>query len=347
VAVAIAFFALGLAAGTASLRPVLPAGGAPDERVEIKLDHLRRHGERYDTLFVGSSRTFRGFVPAVFDAATAAAGVPTHSYNLGVPGSRATEVWRLLERVAAVRPTGWRTVFVDPEGFEVLLDEGNHLARSVIDWHDLETTLLVTDYIREQQGGRASTGQKLWMHAVSCAYNLAGVGRALPAVDRALGVRADPEWVAETLGPALDGYAPQDRECKRGFKQDREVFADRVDDLVLQTEAEPGEPAPQALQVFARIEDRIEALGARAVFVAQPGMFVNHDLVAAARAGTIGTRVRLDQPQRFPDLFAFEARYDFNHLNALGAERYTRHLAEAWLALPTGRGGAGAKGSEQ
>jgi hypothetical protein len=57
--------------------------------------------------------------------------------------------------------------------------------------------------------------------------------------------------------------------------------------------------------------------------------------------------VRLDQPQRFPDLFAFEARYDFNHLNALGAERFTRHLADAWLALPTGRGGAGAEGSEQ
>ena len=332
-AASLAFFGLGLALGAVALRPALPVAGAPGERVEIKLEHLRRHGERYDTLFVGSSRTFRGFVPSVFDSATAAAGSPTHSFNLGVPGSRAMEIVRMLERVERLRPEGWRTVFVDPEGFEVLLDEANYLSRAVIDWHDLETTRLVCDYIRETQGGRPGTGRKLWMHALACAYHLGGVGRALPWVDRGLGVRADPEYVAETLGPELDGYAPQDREFKKGFKAKAEEYAERVEDLARQA---PSGPAPQAVRAFERVRRGIERLGARPVFVAQPGMYLNGDLVLAAEAGGLGTLLRFDQPERFPGLYAFEARFDFNHLNRAGAEAFTRDLAQAYLALDTG-----------
>ena len=322
-------FALGGLLGAALLAPLLPVGAEPDARAEIKLAHLRRAGAAYDTLFVGSSRTFRGFSPEVFDAATAAAGAPTRSFNLGVPGSRATEISRLLERVAEIRPGGWRTVFVDPEGFEVLLDEENYLSRPVIDWHDLETTWLVCDYIRETQSGSAGLFGKLRMHAVSCAYRLARVGRALPWVDGWLGIEADPERVEETLGPLRDGYVPQGRELKRGFKKELEEYAGRVAEL---GQATPGRPAPQALRVFQEIARQIEALGARPIFVAQSGLYLNGDLVAAAESGALATLLRFDQPERFPDLYEIEARFDSNHLNALGAERFTRHLAAAYLA---------------
>ena len=345
-AVALACFAGGLVASTWLLRPGLPAGGPPDERVEIKLAHLAAHPDRYDTLFVGSSRTFRGFVPAEFDAVTAEAGVPTRSLNLGVPGNRALETQRVLERVRRIQPDGWRTVFVDPEGFEVLLDEGNYLARAVIDWHDLPTTLLVTEYIRANDEGsgagserrRAGTREKLRLHAVACAYNLTGVGRALPWVDRLLGIAPDPVWLAETIGPDADGYAPQQREQRKGFKRQAQDYLDRVGDLEDQNRAlDPdAEPAPQPAETFRRIQERIEALGARAVFVAQPGMYLNRDLVLAAERGRIDTLLRFDQPSRFPELYALEARYDFNHLNPSGARRFSRALARAYVELEVG-----------
>jgi hypothetical protein len=327
-AAALCCFALGSALSGAIVRPRLPEGGEPGGRAEIKLAHLRSSTARYDTLFLGSSRTFRGLSPRVFDAVTAEAGAPTSSFNLGVPGTRATEVLRLLERLSRVRPDGWRTVFVDPEGFEVLLDESNYLSRPVIDWHDLETTRLVCDYIRETERGRSR--RKLWMHGVSCAYHLAGVGRALPWVDGWLGIEADPERIAETLGPLGDGYVPQERGMRRGFRRELDEYAGRVADL----EAAPlAAAAPQAVFLFREIERRIEALGARAVFMAQPGLYLNSDLVQAARAGAVDTLLRFDEPARFPDLYEPAARFDANHLNALGAERFTRHLAEAYLAL--------------
>ena len=335
-AAALACFALGGLLAAVLLGPALPEGAEPDARSEIKLEHLRREGARYDTLFVGSSRTFRGFSPQVFDAATAAAGAPTCSFNLGVPGSRATEIARLLERVAQIRPGGWRTIFVDPEGFEVLLDEENYLSRPVIDWHDLETTLLVCGYIRESQGARAGVLRKLWMHWVSCAYHVAGVGRALPWVDGLLGIEADAERRAQTLGPLGDGYVPQERELKRGFRKELEEYDGRVAELGLAAPDGPTRAAPQAVRVFQGIERQIEALGARPVFVAQAGLYLNGDLVAAAESGALATLLRFDQPEHFPDLYGVEARFDSNHLNALGAERFTRHLAAAFLALGEG-----------
>ena len=335
VAVSLLFAGAGLVGGTALLRGHLPAGGSPDERVEIKLAHLREHPGRYDTLFIGSSRTFRGFVPSVFDAATAAAGRPTRSFNLGVPGSRALETLRLVERVGRIQPGGWSTIFVDPEGFEVLLDEGNYLSRAVIDWHDLETTRLVSNYIRASQGGREGTDEKLRMHALSCAYNLAGIGRALPWVDELLGVQATPEWRAETLGPKLDGYAERERELRRGQKQRAEEYRERVADLNVQNDElerdAAARAAPEPLEVYRAIQGRIEALGARPIFVAQPGMYLNRDLVLGAAAGELETLLRFDRPAQHPELYEFEARYDFNHLNHEGAERFTRLLAATFL----------------
>ena len=330
------FFA-GVALGAAALRETLPAGGSVTDRAEIKLAHLARSDTPYDTLFIGSSRTFRGFVPGVFDALTAAAGRPTHSFNLGLPGHRAPEALRLVERVARIRPDGWRTIFVDPEGFEVLLDERNHLSRAVIDWHDLATTRLVTGYMRENPGdgprGNAMRAAA-WRHVTSCAYNLAGVGRGLALADRALGIEPDPDEVAETLGPSLDGYSPRKRQQSRDFKQLHQEFEDRVEDLARQEdELEPGPPARQPEEVFTRIQERIEALGARPVFVAQSGLYLNADLLLAARAGSVRTLLRFDQRELAPELYELEARFDSNHLNATGAERFTRALAEAWLAL--------------
>ena len=65
---------------------VLVAGGAILYRVDPfrevsmvreKWDHWEKHKDEYDTVFIGTSRTYRGISPADFDEVTAAAGMPT------------------------------------------------------------------------------------------------------------------------------------------------------------------------------------------------------------------------------------------------------------------------------
>jgi hypothetical protein len=131
---------------------------------------------------------------------------------------------------------------------------------------------------------------------------------------------------------------PQERELKRGFKRELDEYGGRVAELGQAPDGPdgPARAAPQAVRVFQEIERQIEALGARPVFVAQAGLYLNGDLVAAAQSGALATLLRFDQPERFPDLYEVEARFDSNHLNALGAERFTRHLAAAYLGLGEG-----------
>jgi len=323
-----------------ALRPVLPAGDTRTARAEIKLEGLAGEIDQIDTLFLGSSRAFRGFVPELFDRLAAEGGHPTRSFNLGVPGSRAMELLRLLERVEELDPPHLRWVFLDPEGFEVLLEERNYLSRAVVDWHDLETTLLVSRYIRRTKGESAAADRKVRMHAMSCAYNLTNVGRALRWTDALLGQVPSAADLRESLGPARDGYVPQvaggkgreERTHARGFRTHLDEYEGRVEDLATRR-APPGDPAPEALELYRRLRERVEAMGATAIFVAQPGLYVQHDLVAAAESGELGHLLAYDDPRAVPELYELEARWDANHLNPEGARRFTRLLAADFLGL--------------
>jgi hypothetical protein len=334
-------FHLGLFSATClaavlALRPLLPAGDVASSRTEIKLAHVRDHAGEIDTLFFGSSRAFRGFVPEVFDRLTAAGGTPTRSFNFGVPGSRAMEIHRTLERLAALDTRGLRWVFVDPEGFEVLLQERNYLSRAVIDWHDLETTQLVCAYIRETT--ELGRDEKIRLHRTSCAYNLAGVGRGLGWIDALLG-RPTAEELASALGPAGDGYVPYPRPQHFAFRNKGiPDYEGRVRDLAA-AELEPGPAHPQPLEVFRRIEARVRDLGATAVFVTQPSLHLQRDLIRAAEAGEVTHLLRYDDPALAPELFAPENHFDSNHLNRAGGERFTERLAADFLALVEREGG--------
>jgi hypothetical protein len=332
----LALFSSSFALTALALRPVLPAGDTRTARAEIKLEHLRSELGEVDTLFLGSSRAFRGFQPRLFDRLTSEGGHPTRSFNLGVPGSRAMELLRMLERVEELGPSRLRWVFIDPEGFEVLLEERNYLSRAVVDWHDLGTTKLVVDYIRRTRGEGPGADRKVRMHATACAYNLINVGRALRWTDTLLGVEPSAEEVLASIGPEGDGYVPQDptgaRSNAKGFRTKRAEYEERVEDLRT-SRARTGPPAPEAIDLFQRLEQRIEAMGATAIFVTQPGLYLQHDLIAAAEDGTLRRLLRYDDPDVVQELYEVEVRWDSNHLNPEGARRFTQRLASDFLPL--------------
>jgi hypothetical protein len=346
-------FAAAFAATTYALRGALPGGGGHrretrhDEererergepegnRTEIKLEHFRRHGDQYTALFLGSSRTFRGFVPEVFDRGMRERGIESRSFNFGVPGARAVEVLHLLGRIAACEPRGVELVLVDPEGLSVLIDERNFKARSVIDWHDPPTTALIAAYVLEADRGRGDE-RELWArHWIACAYNVTNVGRGLAWVDGWLGIAPDPELVAQTLGPRLDGYVAQGEESGELAPRARRFQQKKLQDYLRQVdefraaELSSDPPAPAALELFRRIEARVRALGAAPVFVAQPGLYLQEDLIHAAERGDVATLLRFDGPDRYPELYAVENRFDANHLNDAGARVFTELLARA------------------
>src|SRR5688572_27502291 len=66
--------------------------------VSAKVQWLQEHGDEYDVIFLGSSRTFRQIVPELFDRLMAAASHPVKTFNLGVDGMRPPEDTYVLEQ---------------------------------------------------------------------------------------------------------------------------------------------------------------------------------------------------------------------------------------------------------
>lgn len=354
----------GFALAAVGLGPALGLGGSGggggphDSRLEIKFAEFAARKDEFDTLFLGSSRTFRGFDPQQFDELTAAGGRPTRSFNFGVPGMRAMEIDRLLERVDELAPAQLRWIFVDPEGLQILLEEQNALAREVIDWHDPTRTRLICTYALTSLGdtpSRERATRLLRPHVIAAAYHLAGVGRGLTLVDRLLGQMPDPAWVDETLGPRRDGFVPYGSESavgaergaagtvRRGRRHRRFLRQLGTYEALLEdyraSEPAAGAAHPQALQAFESIAARVEALGARIVFVTQPGLYYQEDLIRAAAAGEVTTLLRFDQPAALPELYDPAQRWDPNHLNHLGAALFTELLAAQFLQLDDAREG--------
>jgi hypothetical protein len=325
-------FAAAFAATCWLLRERLP-GGTGLERTETKFEHFAAHRDDFELLFFGSSRTFRGFDPELFDRELAQRGRTTRSFNFGLPGSRAVEVQHLLGRVVALEPRNVRVVLVDPEGLSALPDHRNFRARAVIDWHDLEMTSLVSSFVLESERDPWRKTELLWAHWTSCALNLTNVGRGLGWIDRALGRRPPADFVAETVGRRGDGYSPLGEEGaelgRRGkrFKSKRvEDYLERLAEFSAQGVSDQP-PSAAAIALYRRIERRSRELGALTIFVTQPALYLQDDLIQAHERGEVAHLLRYDSPELYPELYAPENRYDDTHLNEDGAQIFTALLA--------------------
>ena len=327
-------FGAAFVASTAGVRAVAGGSDSHDSRREVKFREWAEHRDEFDTLFIGSSRTFRGFDPVLFDELMAEAGRPTRSFNFGIPGARIMETDRVLERVVKLRPEGLRLIVLGPERLPILLSDQNALTRPVIDWHDLERTRLVCSYAMDREDNQ----EKLWAilepHLVAAFYNLIGAGRALAYVDAWMGAQADEEWVLETLGPLRDGFPPKDHfgPRNRKFRRNIEDYLDILEAYGARP-LEPGPPAPQALEMFDLMRARAEAAGIQLVFVTQPALYLEDDLIKASEAGLVEPVLRYDDPAIVPELYAPDHRFDANHLNNGGAKLFTRLLVRDLLPL--------------
>ena len=265
--------------------------------------------------------------------------VPANNITVGLPGANAVDAQHTLGRVQALGPAHIDYVLVDPEGFSVVPDDRNFRARSVIDWHEFEITELVSRYVLASDRTAEEKASLLYSHWSSCAYNLSNVGRGLRWVEESLGKRPTAEAIAEALGPDRDGYSPQGEEGSELGKRGQRFRKKKADEYLAQVEefrrqpASNRPPAPEAIALYRRIVARAQALGARVIFVIQPALYRQDDLIRAHELGDVSVLLRYDDPDRFPELYDVEHRFDATHLNDEGARAFTGLLARDFLEL--------------
>lgn len=334
-------FAIGLFATAALIRPKLPFQPVPT--IQEKLAWLKKHGDEYDTIFIGSSRTNHHIIPEEFDRLMAAAGMPTHSFNLGVDGMRAPEDSFVLQAALAKRKAPLKLVIVECNKIAVHSgdDAGIRGTLRIAYWHDLPRSFAVLEamFARERVNRRrrwrsyrkiaAEVWGPFWYDLDLFMQQAANLGRGNDWLKDQLGTAAP--LSPQELGPKNDGYPTlpqipisdsewniiQNQVADFMKKQVRPDFGDR--------------PSQAELQFKRRL---VEAHGGRMILVIPPltgGFEFNPD----PKYGPAIPVLDFADPRRYPDLFARPNRQDSGHLNEKGAEIFTRMLVEH-LSAPDG-----------
>jgi hypothetical protein len=330
------FFLAGFAATAAALRQIDPFFEVPT--VREKWRHWQAHKHHYDTLFIGTSRTYRGIIPSKFDALTAAAGIPTRSFNFGVDGMFSPEDWFVIEHTLANPPRNLKWVFIEVGGLmHEFKDREPNSLRSVY-WHDWPRTQLCIRALlwpRKKAGewqkwfaprsrGRDPIAVVVGGHLEAMAMHLLSMGRGANYLSEKLrpGKGGDP------LGAEADGFCPMPGDGSMSGEA-LAIFRRMMDER--RTKPFRGQPIdPYTQEALDALAAMFRKLGARTIAIMSPVPGARQDYPAPDPALPV---LDFSDLESFPELFAEDQRTDLAHMNAQGAVLYTQRLAEEFTAL--------------
>jgi hypothetical protein len=316
----------GTSTAIARLVDIHPAGS--DTRpVYRKIDYLKQNLSDYDVVYIGSSRTRRGFKPTVFEAQLAARGIHVRAFNLGLSGLHAMAQDYLARRVLDWNTGNLRLLILAPDDFDVANDQPT-TDQEVI-WHDFGHTAFALQAVAQAGTGLATRIEWSWNHLRSFALNATASGRLANRAD----FRSQPK-LERVLGPDLDGYLPNPIGSGATDSKERAVAN------VAAAEAAPP-PRPHGFEV-----EYVRALTALADRDDVPVLFVREPALVADRSRFLRWIAENDpdlpvsdlgDPARHPELFRPQLFFNLGHMNDLGATAYSRSLARELAPLLSSR----------
>jgi hypothetical protein len=308
-----------------------------------KWAHYEKHKDEYDTLFIGTSRTYRGIMPALFDRLTGEAGVPTHSFNFGIDGMFPPEDGYVAERILSNPPKNLRWVFLEIGTFVDDFQGRDPDNVRIVHWHDLSRTVLVSRAVLWPRGKsvkwqnwlrpndqRPPVATVLATHWRLFFVKTLNLGRGSEfAIDYAL----KRQGKGEAVGPGGDGFSPMpEKAVLRG-----EELEKYKEDLARRLET-PARIIPMnryGEEALAGLVHQVQRLGAKPVAFLAP--------TTGARREHPASEVGVPMfdfclPKDFPDLFDPEVRSDSAHVNPKGAEAFTRRFVAKFIELSRSKG---------
>lgn len=319
------------------------AAPVPDMNVlSPKLAAYRAHAADYDTVFIGTSRTFYHIVPDEVETAMEAEGCQRPNvFNFGVFGLTGAEQDWLLDQVRAAGQGALRTVVMEdplPEA-RSLDDATNERARFFHAPSDYSATLSSISSFPESAPKKVF---RLGVFGAGAAYDLSGVGRAAelffpPPVKPA----------PYTMDMASDGFEILGSISSPDIEARRKDFVDHPEkyDEALARYGAASNEAVEARAVY--LEARLRSLKAQGLNAA---LFVSPDPEELDRTPRVGVELariapdlsvmNFNRPDVYPDLFGRSLWFDQSHYGEEGARKLSR-LAGAELCRDLTQSDAG------
>lgn len=350
-------FTAAFVVGVGLLGQIIPSPTIPSNVVFIgpKHDYYQAHKDDYNAIFFGSSRVFNQIVPDIFDAAASLdetkADQPNsmtsslNSYNFGVPAMRAIDSLVLLEEVLSNPPENLQWVF-----FESVLDRGyepieNARTHRSMYWHTWENTRLAADYIWASEASLPSKLLFTFSHVLPALYRQLNVGRLFNQVLPSEFSDKHQSTVADfTEDEGYFALTDEDSPRRQAFLANEAAYLKKVERLKAIARAEENLPLAVAQQgsqqksgpmlpknkrqLLQRVTRIVRAAGAEPIFIEPPSLEQDSDFKIAERLGDIETLLAYKDPEKFPQFYAFNQRFDEDHLSDGAAQEFSKTLGE-------------------
>ena len=340
-------FGVGFAAVNQAMVALAPLPEAAGLRA--KVEFAREHLDEVDVLFVGSSATMYGLRPRVFEAELARLGHPgVRAYNLGVGGMGSFEAAQVLRSVLGEGSDrlGW-VVYEEPIFDPRLWYPDVHNPRYV-HWHDTRSTLDAIDAMPTAgpvpEHKRATytadwLGRFDWRLALAREHielwmmRSTALGRG-PDILRELlegppPMEPDADALARESGWVDIGSdaAPGVLKAHQQFLEQRGEWERRLESIPLAEASPPMLADSYDMGSLEELLEDIRDVGAQPLLYVAPRGLASPMMAALDLDGAAGEVLRFHLPDRYPELNDIELRWDFSHLNAEGAERWSRLFA--------------------
>jgi hypothetical protein len=300
---------------------------------QMKFAWLLEIEDDMEVIFVGSSHVLRQMDPAVLHHELSKAGLDYDAFNLGYPGAHFAETTYWADRILDRKVPNLKVLVLEAATLEGGMNPENDLSRRQIEWHDERRMASVL---------RVSADfDSFGRHFAHYFHRLGNLDRG-PAAFEALFFGASRDFEGKAgLGVNQTGFRPfvgngQSKSEKRRHKEflaDADPFEGKRRSVV---DAPWDIPAHLALESeVARLEAKAEANGVQIIWLIHPGMTPAEGWKDLARREVASRVVDFSDSTLSSRWYQQNLRFDFDHLNAVGASEMTQELAGAVLQLPT------------
>jgi hypothetical protein len=296
---------------------------AVDPDIAAQCRYFAERKDKFDTIFIGSSRIRFHIDPKQFDAETAKLGAPTHSLNLAYQGMWPPESYYYLRQLLAARPRHLRWVFIEMIDYRFGQIEHIGISKRMMVWHDWKHTGMVGRRILESSEPADIKTVWLWRHAQCFLQRAADPGRGA-------------DWLRERYFPSKKmeespmmkrgGFDPKPK--VEWNEATREEFAKALQEF----EQAPGlRVRPGLATAVSEVIAEVRAAGAEPILVLPPSTRLEEKLTDGLPPGV--NVWAFNKPSEYPKLYLPELLHDPGHLNEDGAREFTRLLAERFAEL--------------
>ncbi len=308
--------------------------------VQAKLERIKEAPDKYNTLFIGSSRIYRQIAPHLFDQLAADRGLATISFNAGVDGMRAPEDGFFFDQILKLHPKGLRWIFVELNELRLPVNRRQRGSSRAVYWHDWPRMVLL---FREALAARKSTSpsgiyRELQLpigdfreHLGLFVQNMSNLGESAPLMEALFHPHRRRIYRAP-LGAEEDGFLEVPN--WHGMSpQTRVIYERALEGRLRNQRVTPSDfgSAPSQDALWGMI-DKIEALGATPILLIAPTT-APKNFAPKPRNGRSPLVFDFSNLDEYADLYEEQYRMDGEHLNTAGAEIFTRHICARFAQL--------------